>query len=176
MPKLPPTFTLLIDGCEVRVHRQPRRTFRLTATPLGLVAFIPARVGANHPQLLAFLREHIPQLRPYDRAHAPARTTPDALRGMVEAWAARMDVQPRRVSLREMYRKWGSCSGKGTVTLSTALLRVPPALAEYVVVHELAHLREANHGAGWQALMTATLPDWRERDAALQRWLTDAAS
>ncbi|NDJ61147.1 MAG: M48 family metallopeptidase [Chloroflexi bacterium] len=102
-------------------------------------------------------------------------TSPAEVRRLVMAWAARIGVNPGRVQLRDMYRKWGSCSSKGNITLNTALCRVPRPLAEYVIVHELAHLRVFNHGKDFKALLSAHLPDWREREQALDALLASGA-
>ncbi|MEO0565028.1 MAG: M48 family metallopeptidase, partial [Chloroflexota bacterium] len=86
---------------------------------------------------------------------------------MVKTWAAQMGVSPSRVQVRQMYAKWGSCSSRGTITLNRALCWVPSHLAEFVVVHELAHLIELHHGEAFWALVGEHLPDWRERQIAL---------
>ena len=75
------------------------------------------------------------------------------------------------MQVRRMRRKWASCSSQGTLTLSDDLLRLPRDLVEYVVCHELVHLRVPEHGKGWQALMGAYLPDWRERERRLAGWV-----
>jgi len=69
-----------------------------------------------------------------------------------------------------MYRKWGSCSGRGNITLNTALYYVPQPLAEYVVVHELAHLKIFNHSPEFWALVGQYLADYAERERELDRY------
>jgi predicted metal-dependent hydrolase len=69
-----------------------------------------------------------------------------------------------------MQRKWGSCSSKDNITLNSALLGLPPHLAEYVIVHELVHLRVFNHGKEFKALMREHLPDYRERERELDQY------
>ena len=78
-----------------------------------------------------------------------------------------MRVRPKRVQFRDMTRKWGSCSTTTNITLNARLCWVAPRLAEYVVCHELAHLKEFGHGAGFQALMSQYMPDWHEREREL---------
>lgn len=93
------------------------------------------------------------------------RTLSDPL---LEAWGDRMGVRHEFLGLRRMTTRWGSCvPARRRIWLNTALVRRPPALLEYVVVHELAHLREASHGPRFRALMDEQLPDWRERRRAL---------
>ena len=91
-------------------------------------------------------------------------TTTDALRSRANAWAARLNVQPKSVRIRRMTRKWGSCSTAGNVTLAADLADQPPGFQDFVVAHELLHLRVPNHGKLFKALMTAYVPEWREHD------------
>lgn len=72
---------------------------------------------------------------------------------------------------KQLRRKWASCSSRGTLTLSDDVLRLPKDLAEYVVCHELVHLRVPGHGKAWQAMMGAHLPDWRARERRLAGWV-----
>ncbi len=88
----------------------------------------------------------------------------DALRGRVHNWAARLDVQPKSIRIRGMTRKWGSCSTAGNVTLAADLADQPSGFQDFVIAHELLHLRVPNHGKLFKALMTAHVPDWREHD------------
>ncbi|MDX2137626.1 MAG: M48 family metallopeptidase [Chloroflexota bacterium] len=163
---------LTIDGHTIRVYRQRRRSLVMKTTPLGLVLFIPKRVSLRSDMARDFIADALGKL-----AHKsvdpdlPIVSTPAELRAMVDVWAGRMGVQPTRVSVREMFRKWGSCSSKGSISLNTALCRVPRELAEYVVVHELVHLLEFNHGKGFKALMDRHLPDWRLHEQQLQTWM-----
>ncbi|MCB9450309.1 MAG: M48 family metallopeptidase [Anaerolineaceae bacterium] len=87
---------------------------------------------------------------------------------MVDEWSVRIGVQPKRVQFRTMTRKWGSCSSKNNVTLNQRLTWLPPRLAEYIVCHELVHLRELNHGPQFKALMTTYMPDWKSREQELR--------
>lgn len=82
----------------------------------------------------------------------------------VAFWAKRLRVQPRQVRLRHMTRKWGSCSTKGIVTLDCELIDQDQGFQDYVIVHELLHLRISNHGKLFKSLMTMYVPDWKEHD------------
>lgn len=89
---------------------------------------------------------------------------------LVAAWADRLQVQVKRVQIRTMRTKWGSISTAGVLTLTDDILHLPPDLAEYIVVHELMHLRYPDHQRGWRVSMGMYLPDWRNREAALLSW------
>jgi len=62
-----------------------------------------------------------------------------------EALGGRMGVRPRRVHVRNLRSRWGSCWPGGSLSFTYRLIMAPPAILDYVVVHELAHLRERNH-------------------------------
>lgn len=84
------------------------------------------------------------------------------LRRRALAWAVRLKVNPRVVRIQAMRRKWGSCSSAGTVTLAYDLVDQDERFQDYVVVHELLHLRYSTHGRMFKALLTAHVPKWRE--------------
>jgi predicted metal-dependent hydrolase len=63
-----------------------------------------------------------------------------------------------------MTRKWGSCSTAGTITLATDLGNQDVGFQNFVIAHELLHLRVPNHGKLFKALMTAHVPDWKTYD------------
>ena len=91
------------------------------------------------------------------------------IRGRVEYWAQRLSVQPRLVRVQRMTRKWGSCSTSGIVTLAADLADQDSDFQNFVIAHELLHLRVPNHGKLFKALMTAHIPDWRRHDIRRRR-------
>lgn len=94
------------------------------------------------------------------RAAYPAQD----LKRRVMAWAVKLKVNPRMIRVQEMRRKWGSCSSAGIVTLATDLIDQDDSFRDYVIVHELLHLRFPTHGRMFKALMTAHAPGWRRYD------------
>ena len=86
------------------------------------------------------------------------------LRQRADSWASRLKVAPRLVRVQRMTRKWGSCSTRGTITLAADLIEQDRHFQDFVVAHELLHLRVPNHGRLFKALMTAHVPDWRSFD------------
>ncbi|MFV2091282.1 MAG: M48 family metallopeptidase, partial [Pseudomonadales bacterium] len=73
--------------------------------------------------------------------------------------------------VRFMRSQWGSCSVSGRIALNTHLVKVPERLIDYVVLHELCHLRHHDHSWRFYGLMTATLPDWESRRDELNAYL-----
>lgn len=66
-----------------------------------------------------------------------------------------------------MTRRWGSCSKRGTIALSTELIKTPPHCIAYVIMDELCHLRVHDHGPGFYRLLGRCMPDWEDRKARL---------
>ena len=94
----------------------------------------------------------------------PTRDDLADLRRRVDAWSRRLKVRPRLVRVQRMTRKWGSCSTSGVVTLAVDLAGREPGFQDFVVAHELLHLRVPNHGRLFKVLLSAHLPGWREYD------------
>ncbi|MBU2763956.1 M48 family metallopeptidase [Acidithiobacillus caldus] len=88
------------------------------------------------------------------------------------AWAVTLRVNPKVIRVQEMHRKWGSCSSAGTVTLASDLVDKDERFQDYVIVHELLHLRFSTHGRMFKALMSAHVPGWR-RWEVVRRGNTD---
>ncbi|WP_298280521.1 M48 family metallopeptidase [uncultured Bradyrhizobium sp.] len=91
--------------------------------------------------------------------------TPAArLKRRVDVWVVKLRVMPRVVRVRRMTRKWGSCSTAGIVTLAIDLDDESGSFQDFVIAHELLHLKVPNHGKLFKALMGAHVPGWREQD------------
>ena len=88
------------------------------------------------------------------------------LRQRVDYWSGRLMVEPRIIRVQRMTRKWGSCSTGGIITLAEDLADQDVGFQDFVIAHELLHLRVPNHGRLFKVLMTAHVPGWREQDVA----------
>jgi predicted metal-dependent hydrolase len=73
-------------------------------------------------------------------------------------------------NIRKMKTRWGSCRRSGKITLNKTLIKLPLPIIDYVIIHELCHLKEFNHGKGFYQLMSQALPDWYERREALFKY------
>src|ERR1039457_5754998 len=78
----------------------------------------------------------------------------------VAHYAPLLKVVPHAVKLSEAKTQWGSCTAHGSVRLNVQLIKLPPRLIDYVVVHELAHLRELNHSAAFWRVVESACPDY----------------
>ncbi|RSX57477.1 metal-dependent hydrolase [Bifidobacterium samirii] len=91
-----------------------------------------------------------------------------ALPDLLERWSAIIGRSPTQVTLRLMTTRWGSCTPRtGRIRLNLMLGLMEPRFLEYVLVHEMTHLRAANHGPEFTRLMDGYLPQWRAIRAEL---------
>jgi predicted metal-dependent hydrolase len=87
----------------------------------------------------------------------------------VQAYAAKMGLKPRLVELRDWKRRWGECHLDGKLRFNWRLILLSPAVIDYVVVHELAHLQVAGHNPRFWRAVEAVLPDYAQRRQWLNR-------
>jgi predicted metal-dependent hydrolase len=74
----------------------------------------------------------------------------------------------KQLSIRKMATRWGSCRTNGNVTLNLKLMAYPKECLDYVIVHELSHLKEMNHSPRFYALMAEFMPEWKQHKTRLQ--------
>ena len=83
--------------------------------------------------------------------------------------ARQLRLRFRSIAIRDQQTRWGSCSSLGTLSFSWRLVVPPAAVLDYVVVHELCHLRELNHSKAFWRLLDEARPGWQTQE----RWLRD---
>lgn len=87
----------------------------------------------------------------------------NAVPSLLEKWQPLLNVKATRVFVQRMKTKWGSCTPDlGYIRLNTDLAKKPPECLEYIVVHELTHLREPTHNARFVSFMDSCLPHWQQ--------------
>lgn len=84
-----------------------------------------------------------------------------AFKERVGRWASRVRVRPSQIRVQRMTRKWASCSHRGWCTFAADLLEEAHAFQDYVIVHELLHLKVRDHGRVFRSLLSAHFPQWR---------------
>ena len=84
-------------------------------------------------------------------------------------WSERMGLTPTQIRITSAQRRFGSCSSQGHICYSWRLMQYPPEAIDYVIVHELAHLKHMNHSPAFYALVAKYLPDHKARRALLKK-------
>jgi hypothetical protein len=171
-------ITRNIDWVRERLDSLP------TAVPFRNDVFIPLRGDAHRVAFVGSGRrgpvERVstptyPELRVSGQTeHAPrrlrdwlAKEAHKDLDERVAFHANRLRVTAKRIAVRDQSSRWGSCSTTGVLSFSWRLIMAPPAILDYVAAHEVAHLKEMNHGPRFWALVRQTMPDLEEA----KRWL-----
>lgn len=118
------------------------------------------------------------------RVGLPHTATPEQIRDAVQGWlqrqarrvfeercalfAARLQVRVRRIALSSAATRWGSANADGSIRLNWRLVHFALPIVDYVVAHELAHLREMNHSPAFWGVVRSVLPDYERSRAALR--------
>lgn len=76
----------------------------------------------------------------------------------------------KRVTIRNQSTRWGSCSSAGTLSFHAAIVDLPGSLQDYLIVHELCHVRAMNHGVSFWTLVEKILPNARQLDKGLKKY------
>ncbi len=93
----------------------------------------------------------------YKKHKEDARTL---IHDRLEYWAPICGVIYKRISIRDTKRSWGSCSSKGNLNFSYKLQFLPKCVADYIIVHELCHLKELNHSERFWSEVEAVMPNY----------------
>jgi predicted metal-dependent hydrolase len=162
---------------EWRARRPPPFKWQAGATVMALgeplkLAFDPARVATVRDGDCLYIAE---------KANGPedmlAKHVVAWLRSTAQNWfgqraahfAPTLDVRVPAIRLSNAKTRWGTCHPDGRILLNWRLIQMPPALIDYVVVHELAHLREPNHSRRFWRWVAGVLPDYEQRRRTLRR-------
>jgi predicted metal-dependent hydrolase len=164
--------------------RRSRRARKWTlSVPWGepTLMTVPSWMGADdvaaiidsHREWIALERaKQRPRLRldPRHVSEAEARRAVRELVAMViDDEASALRVKPKRIQIRDQRSRWGSCSTTGTLSFNWRLVLAPFEVLDYVVVHELCHMREANHSSRFWKLVEVRRPNWRAQRDWLDR-------
>ncbi len=145
--------------------------FPLRGTPTRIVH----RPGRGAVRLVAGLAE--PSVHVHGRQEHMARRLGDWLKeqarqdlaAAVERHAATLAVKPPAIRIRDTGSRWGSCSSRRTLSFSWRLILAPAHVLDYLAAHEVAHLRQMNHGPAFWELVELINPDFHDAQAWLKR-------
>lgn len=163
---------------EYRVIRSARKTLSLEITE-DLTVLVRAPYQVSQSRIEAFVagqqdwitahrercrqwQEQHPEPTEEERLDCIARAK-EILPQKVEYYGRLMGLMPTGLTITDARKRFGSCSGKNRIAFAWRLMRCPEKAIDYVVVHELAHIRHKNHGAAFYQLIASVLPDYKER-------------
>lgn len=146
-----PANVILLRGEAKRVdlieEAERKSRLRIEETPDRLILRVPEGEGKKGRRLAV----------PWLKALARDEITIVALR-----WANRMGARFSSISIRDQKTRWGSCSSRGTLSFNWRLVMVPPAVLDYVVIHELAHLKQPNHSTAFWQVVAQYFPEYKK--------------
>ncbi|KRF31952.1 M48 family metallopeptidase [Paenibacillus sp. Soil787] len=82
-------------------------------------------------------------------------------------YSAKMECSPSKLIVKDQQMRWGSCTKNGTININWKILMAPMAIVDYVIVHELAHMKQPDHSPAFWATVQSVLPDYESR----KEWL-----
>lgn len=166
---------------DFEIIRSARKTVSLEITKEAKV-LVRAPQRMKYDDIVAFVEKHsdwISQRLPAAKARAERmdaqpdervlrRRAAALIPDRVKYWSHVMDLEPAGVRITSAKSRFGSCSGKNALCFSLYLAAYPLRAVDYVVVHELAHIKHKDHGRDFYALIERYLPDYREREVLLK--------
>jgi predicted metal-dependent hydrolase len=152
----------------IKITRQARQSLMMRVVPGGVEVYIPRHMKPGSRDVKKFIEDGLAQLQTKIPEVPPEQTSQPQIIERVQHWSPLLGVNAKKVQFRDMRRKWGSCSSKGTVTLNTRLCWLPLPIADYVVLHELAHLIELNHSPAFWHILAQHMPEYPQRIADLR--------
>jgi predicted metal-dependent hydrolase len=79
-----------------------------------------------------------------------------------------MEVQPEHISFRKAEKRWGSCSPTNRISFNYHLMKISTSLIEYVVIHELCHIKHKNHSKEFWSEVKKFLPDYKDKEKQIK--------
>ena len=168
----------VLDGIPVEVTRRRARRIGIRVLQDGHIAVTVPKWGGTLGEAESFLRSKwdwvvktrakvLANPAPVPASVPPSRGEVESLRTLLadlnSRWAAKLGEKGVTWTLRAMKTLWGSCHVvRRRITYNTELAKVPHEMVEYVVVHELTHLKTARHGPKFYRLMDERLPGWQD--------------
>lgn len=114
-----------------------------------------------------FLDEPVPSPEDIEAMRKKAK---EVLPARLAELAEEYSFKYNQVRIKHNVSNWGSCSRKGNINLNLNLVRLPDELRDYVLLHELCHLRHPDHGPGFHALLESLCPDHRKKEKELRKF------
>jgi len=90
---------------------------------------------------------------------------------IVEKYSQKMQLFPKKISFRKAKKRWGSCSNNNAISFNYLMMKLPPEVVRYIVVHELAHIQHKHHQKSFWKLVADTMPDYRQYEKELKNYM-----
>ncbi len=171
----------------IQIIKSNRKTIAIEIKP-DLSVIVRAPLRAAKKDILSFVEEKRPwieahlkkllekqqqaknnQLLSHQEISELAEKALDVIPKKVKHYAELMGVSYGRITIRNQRTRWGSCSSKGNLNFNCLLMLTPEVVIDYVVVHELCHLKEMNHSKAFWSQVKDVLPHYREQ----KKWLKE---
>lgn len=168
----------------VEIQRSRRRTISLSVED-DLHVLVKAPLRMSNAAVEAFVEKHRGWIEKHillqqERKERAREFTPEevaeyrrralaAAQEKIRLYAPRMGVAPTGLKITSAVTRWGSCSGKDSICFSYRIVLLPEEAVDYIVVHELAHIRQKNHGPRFYAEVAKILPDYKRRIALIKQ-------
>lgn len=167
----------------VIIKRSKRKTISLSVTP-QLEVLVRAPLGVSDQMVHDVVGKHSSWLekqmaKEQERQTRQRHFTPEEVKELkakaaqlvgqrVAYFSELMQLKPTGVKITSAAARWGSCSGRNSLCFSYRIALLPPDLMDYIVVHELAHIKIKDHSPRFYAVVQRYLPDYQERVARLR--------
>lgn len=138
-------------------------------------------------KVISSKREHVSLKRGFLIVSTPNRNDSKAVHGLLSGWYReqaerhfqeslsrtfklfrKFNIEIPNIRIKKMAKRWGSCTANGIIYLNPDLIKAPKKCIDYVMVHEMCHLKIRNHNAGYYRLLKKMMPDWEERKNVLE--------
>lgn len=167
-----------LERARARHARKPRpaETWTIGTAVLWRGELTGIRRASDSPRPTVCLAADIFRVASFDGdLRAPleaqfARRAKIELPGRTWELAAETNADVKHVTVRNQRSRWGSCSAGGTISLNWRLVQAPDRVRDYIIYHELMHLREMNHSDRFWARVAAVCPWWRDAEKWLKRY------
>lgn len=167
-----------LERAAQRLHRRPRppAEWPVGASVLWRGELTPIRLARSGDDPCVCLAADVFRVSRADGDLRPALESQFLKRARTElaarTWelAAATGLQIKQVSVRNQRSRWGSCSAGGTISLNWRLVQAPEFVRDYIIYHELMHLREMNHSARFWAHVERVCPAWRDAERWIKRF------
>ncbi len=94
--------------------------------------------------------------------------TQEIVPDLVKKWSKIMKLTPTKIAVRKTKRRWGSCSGKNELSFTSSLIQLPQECIEYIIVHELSHIKHKHHQKAFWLLVKKFMPHYKECEKTLK--------